>query len=818
MLKNYLLVALRTLWKHKVFTAINIAGLAIGISASLVIYLLVQYDFSFDKFHKEGDRIHRIVSRFTSPDGEEYKNSGVPVPMSNAVRTEMTGLDVVAPFYTWDGNGKVTIPTARDTKPVTYKNQEGVIFADAGYFKLLPYEWLAGSPSTALQQPYQVVLTTSSAALYFPGIKPADVIGREIYFDDTIRTSVTGIVKDLTQNTDFTFKTFIAWSTLEKADLSQGNAQTWNNTTSSSQLFIKLAAGTAVAKVENDIRNLYNKYHKRDEDDHTKTEHPLQPLQDIHFNTDYGNFDQRTAHKPTLYGLLAIGAFLLLLGAINFINLATAQASQRAKEIGIRKTLGGQKIQLILQFLSETFLVTLMATALSVIITPLLLKVFADFIPKELHFSLISHPGILLFLFVLLIIVSLLAGFYPALVLSGYKPVLVLKNQAFANTGQTRNAWLRKSLTVSQFVIAQVFIMATVLVSKQIHYAINMDMGFRKDAIVYFQTNFYDTVRTNKQVLMNKIAAIPGVAMVSLANNPPSGNSVWSSTFTYKDGKKDIQTDVQIKHADTNYIKIYQLRLLAGRNITQSDTVTQLIINETFAHILGFQQPQEAIGKTIEWSKKQLPIVGVVADFHQRSLHESIKPLAIANATGRAITLNILLHPKNSSGANWTATIKEMEKAWKSLYPEEDFNYKFFDEQIAKFYESEKQVSTLLTWATGLTIFISCLGLLGLVMYTTAFRVKEIGVRKVLGATVTQLVTLLSKDFMVLVILAFFIATPLAWLAMHQWLNNFAYRTGVSIWVFGLSAVMMILIALVTVGLQTIRAALANPVNSLRSE
>ncbi|WP_315815879.1 ABC transporter permease [Paraflavitalea speifideaquila] len=677
MFKNYLVVALRTLWKHRVFTAINIAGLSIGISASLVIYLLVQYDFSFDKFHKDGDRIYRIVSKFSSPDGEVYHNSGVPVPMGKAVANEMTGLEVVAPFYSWEGSGKVTLPSGRDAKPTTYKNQEGVIYADAGYFKLLPYEWIAGFPATALQQPYQVVLTTSNAALYFPGIKPADIIGREIYFDDTVRTSVTGIVKDLTENTDFTFKTFIALSTLEKENLSNGNAQNWGNTTSSSQLLVKLAASTRVAKVEKDIRTLYNKYNKRDEDDNTKTAHLLQPLQDIHFNTDYGNFDQRTAHKPTLYGLLAIGAFLLLLGAINFINLATAQASQRAKEIGIRKTLGGQKIQLVLQFLSETFLVTLLATALSVIITPLLLKVFADFIPKGLQFSLISHPGILLFLLLLLVIVSLLAGFYPALVLSGYKPVLVLKNQAYAHTGQTRNAWLRKSLTVSQFVIAQVFIIATVLVSKQIHYAINMDMGFRKDAIVYFQANFYDTVRTNKQVLMNKVAAIPGVAMVSLANNPPSGNSVWSSTFTYKDGKKDIQTDVQIKHADTNYIQLYQLKLLAGRNITQSDTATQLIINETFAHTLGFKQPQDAIGKYIEWSKKQFPVIGVVADFHQRSLHESIKPLAIVNATNRALTINVLLHPKNNAGSDWSASIKAMENAWKSIYPEEEFQYKF---------------------------------------------------------------------------------------------------------------------------------------------
>ncbi|NII28004.1 FtsX-like permease family protein [Pseudoflavitalea sp. X16] len=817
MIRNYLTIALRTLWKHRVFTAINMAGLAIGISASLVIYLLVQYDFSFDKFHKDGDRIYRIVSRFTSPDGQVHKNPGVPVPMADAVRNEVTGLQVVAPFHTWSAE-KISVPDSRKAKPVVHKSPEGIIFADQHYFELLQYEWVAGSGKTALQQPNQVVLSTAGAALYFPGVKPEEVVGRELYFDDNIRCTITGIVKDLTGNTDFTFKTFISYSTLDKAGIMSGDPLSWNNTSGDSQLFIKLSPGVTAGKIETAIHTLFNKHQKPGKDDNTKTAHLLQPLQDLHFNTDYRNFDQRTAHKPTLYGLLAIAAFLLLLGIINFINLATAQSSQRAKEIGIRKTLGSLKTQLVLQFLSETFLLTLMATMLSVITTPLLLKAFSGFLPAGLHFNLVQQPGILLFLLALLIGVSILAGFYPALILSGYKPILVLKNQAYANTGKTRNAWLRKSLTVSQFVIAQVFIMATILVSKQIHYAINMDMGFRKDAIVYFSTNYRDTVRTNKKVLMNKLAAIPEVAMVSLSNNPPSGNSVWSTTMIYKDGNKPIESNVQLKYADTNYIKLFRLTLLAGQNIIQSDTASQLLINKTYAHVLGFRQPQDAVGKYIEWNNKKLPVVGVVADFHQRSLHEAIKPLAISNGTNIALTINMLLHPQNDAGTVWPAAIKKMEKAWKEFYPEMDFSASFYDEQIAQFYENEQRVSTLLIWATALTIFISCLGLLGLVMYTTSVRVKEIGVRKVLGASVTQLVALLSRDFMALVLLAFVIATPVAWLGMHQWLENFAYRTSVSAWVFVLSAAIMMIITLFTLGFQTVRAALANPVKSLRSE
>ena len=816
MLKNYFTIAFRTLWKNKVFSTINILGLAIGISASLVIYLLVNYHFTFDKFEKDNNRIYRVVSNF-SFSGEAYHNSGVTVPMIPAVRKEVTGIDAVVPFRTWNGDAKISVPFNKK-EPKVFKHQQSIIFADSNYFNLVSYTWIAGSPKTSLRNPYQTVLTESNAKLYFPNLSPVQVVGKEIFFDDTIRASITGVVKDIKENTDFTFKTFMAYTTLEKTSLKPENWERWDNTNGAQQLFVKLSAGTNPLQIEKQLAQLYKKYATQDPDDHSKTWHTLQPLSDLHFNANYGGYDLPTGNKPTLYGLLAVAAFLLILGCINFINLTTAHASQRAKEIGIRKTMGSSKKQLIVQFLSETFLLTFLATVLSVVLTPLILKAFSGFIPEGLHFNLTEQPGIILFLVALMIVVTLLSGFYPALILSGYKPVLVLKNQAYSNTGKTRKVWLRKSLTISQFVIAQVFIMATILVSKQIHYSLNKDMGFKKDAIIYFNTNYYDTVQTHKAVLMDKIKAIPGIAMVSLCTNPPSSGSTWSGTMKYKDGKKEIETDVQQKFGDSNYIKLYRLKLLAGKNIATTDTVTSILINETYAHILGFQKPEQAIGKYIEWENKQRLIAGVVSNFIQKSLHEPVKPLIIGSWNNIERNFSIALQPQNEDGTAWKTTISKIEKAFKEVYSEDDFDYSFFDEDIAKYYTAEQNIGSLLKWSTALAIFISCLGLLGLVIYTTTQRTKEIGVRKVLGASVSQIVSLISKDFILLVLFAFIIAAPLAWIGMNKWLQSFAYRTEISWWIFLLGAAIMVVIALLTLGFQTIKAATANPVKSLRTE
>ncbi len=583
-------------------------------------------------------------------------------------------------------------------------------------------------------------------------------------------------------------------------------------------MLVKLTPGAVPASIGKQINALFERHHKKEPNDNSKTEYKLQPLNDIHFNGDYGTYDLPVANKATLYGLLAVAMFLLLLGCINFINLTTAYASQRSKEIGIRKTMGGSRSQLVFQFLSETFMLTFIATVLSVAITPLLLKVFSDFIPEGLHFNISSQPMIIAFLIVLVVGVTLFAGFYPSLILSKFKPVAVLKNQVNTNSGKTRSAWLRKSLTVSQLVIAQVFIMATLLVSKQIYYSLHKDMGFKKEAILYLQTNYYDTVKENKYVLLEKLKSIPEIAMVSLSNSAPSSLSTWSGTIKYKDGKKEIETDVQQKYGDTNYTKLYGLKLLAGHNLAASDTVKEFLINETYANLLGFQNPQQAVGKYLEWSNKRIPVSGVVADFNQKSLHEPIKPLIIGSWDNVERTISVALYPQDKHGTNWEKAIAKIERAFKQVYPADDFEYKFFDEDIAKYYDAEQHISGLLKWATGLAVFISCLGLFGLVIYTTTQRTKEIGVRKVLGASVSQIVTLISKDFLALVLLALVVAIPLAWLAMHKWLENFAYRTEISWWIFIAAGLSMVIISIITLGVQTIKAALANPVKSLRTE
>jgi predicted permease len=818
MLKNYLNIAVRTLLKNKVFTVINILGLSIGISASLVIYLLVNHHFSFDKFEKDSNRIYRVVSNFTFS-GQAYYNSGVSDPIAAAVKKELTGLDAVVPLRTWSGEVKVSVPAPGNNEPVRFKKQKGFAFADSNYFNMVGYSWIYGSPATAFRKPYSTVLTESYAKRYFPSLKPTEVVGKEIYLDDTIRATISGVVKDLNRNTDFTFRAFMAYNTLENTSLKPRNWTSWESTTGAQQLFIKLSPGNTTGNVEKQIARLYAKNHKKEPGDNSKTWHTLQPLHDIHFNAVYGTYDLPAAHKPTLYGLLAVAAFLLILGCINFINLTTAHTARRAKEIGIRKTMGSSKMQLVFQFLSETFLLTLTSTIVSIALMPLILKAFSGFIPEGLHFNLIEQPGIILFLMALIILVTFLSGIYPALVLSGYKPVLVLKNQAYSTVSKTRTAWLRKSLTVSQFIIAQVFIMGAILVSKQITFSLNKDLGFKKDAILFMKTNYYDTSKTRKLILAEKLRAIPGILMVSLSTNPPSNSNTWSSTMKYKDGKKEIETDVQQKFGDTNYLKLYHLKLIAGRNNNQSDTVQTLLINETYARILGFQQPEQAVGKELEWDgNRKTLIAGVVADFHQKSLHEPIQPLVIGSWTEVETCINIALQPKQPGSNLWKTTISKIEDSWKEVYPADDFEYTFFDEDLVKYYEAEQHISSLLRWATGLAIFISCLGLLGLVIYTTTQRTKEIGVRKVLGASVPDIVGLIAKEFILLVMVAFIIAAPIAWLGMNKWLENFAYRTEVSWWIFLLAGAGMIAIALFTLGFQTIKAATANPTKSLRME
>ncbi|MFT3825000.1 MAG: ABC transporter permease [Chitinophagaceae bacterium] len=815
MLKNYFITAIRTLRRNKIFSAINVLGLSVGISAALVIFLITWYEFSYDSFIRDKSDVYRVVLD-ASFNGNDGHSAGIPAPVSTAIKKEASGIELSIPVMQFQGDATATVGITRNSEKIEFKQQPGIVFTNSSYFSLLPYQWTAGTPTTVLNAPSTVVLTEKRAKEYFPSLPATDIIGKQISYNNDITATVSGVVKDLDKTTTFTAVEFISFATIAETHLQNDfMMNVWNDWMAYSQAYIKLVHGREAAGVEKQLNAIFAKYNK---DTHKDAANwialRLQPLQQVHFDNQYAGVGQRIAHKPTLYGLLLIAVFLLLSGCINFINLTTANAAERAKEIGIRKTMGSSRRQLVIQFLGETLLITTIAGLLSFFIAPVLLKAFSDFIPAGLTAALLYQPVIITFLTLLIIVVSFLSGLYPALILAGYKTVDILKSQSQVSSKETRHAWIRKTLTVSQFVIAQFFIIATVMVSKQINYSINADLGFNKEGVVTFEIP-RDTVTSHISLLLDKVKAIPEVSLAATGFLPPASEGAAFTDISYEP-VKNVNAPVQIRWGDPDYLAVYKIKLLAGRNVVASDTMKEFVINSTYAKMLGFQQPDEAIGKLLSFNNKKMPIVGVMQDFNAQSTHGSIGPLVFAGNKGHAF--HIQLKPNKANGVSWQQAIAKMQVAYKSIYPESDLKYSFFDETIARMYATEQRTASLLRWATALAITISSLGLLGLVMFTIHTRTKEIGIRKILGATVVNIVSILSKDFMKLVCIAFAVAAPIAWWATDQWLQNYVYRTSMSWWVFVLCGFSMLLITVLVLGVQTIRAAITNPVKSLRAE
>jgi putative ABC transport system permease protein len=839
MLKNYLLVAVRNFSRNKIFSGINVLGLSIGISASLVIFLIVHDAYSYDRFEKNPERLFRVVSDY-SFSSEPGHTRGVQAPLADAIHQNLSGIDNLVCFRYFSpeklsiensASSSTNLPVKEKTsgkntsanssgKPTILKYQKHIIFADANYFDMLPYRWIAGNKKTALNQEGQVVLSESRAKIYFPNLSFADMLGRSIVYQDSIAARVSGIVADLDQQgkTDFNFLEFISLNTILKNSNLQKKMEwnDWGATTSDQQLYLQLGGNTTVSSVEKRLQAFFDKNQGDNAKKNNSTwTYRLQPLDDIHFNSHYGNFDSPIASKSMLLGLALAAAFLIGIACINFINLTTANAAQRAKEIGVRKTMGSSRGQLMLQFLGETFLITGMATILSAALTPTIGKLFSSFIPEGVSFSMTS-PFVLTFLGILLVSVTLLAGFYPAWVLSSTNAVGVLKNQAYVGTNQTRRVWLRKGLTVSQFVIAQFFVIGAMMVSKQIHFMLSKDLGFSKQAILSINYPSSDHSTAHKKFVLHEMSQITGVQKAVQANDLPSSYGWWTWGIDYIDGKKPVQNAiVEMKSGTEGWLDLLKIRLTGGRDLHPADTINEILINETYLHMLGFKQPADILGKTLKMDDKVVPVVGVFHDFHAHPLNYKIAPMAFVRYAEQN---RLMLVSLPADPSRWPNIIADMKKTFAAAYPGEEFHYDFLDDSIKNAYGSVQQTSTLLQWATSLTILISCLGLLGLVIYTTTHRRKEIGIRKVLGASVTQITTLLSKDFIKLVAFAFLIATPLAWWAIHTWLNDFVFRTSVSWWIFALSGIGMIFVALLTLSVQTMRTAMANPVKSLRSE
>ncbi|WP_298898556.1 ABC transporter permease [uncultured Psychroserpens sp.] len=815
MIKNYFKIAWRNIMKHKVFSLINVIGLTIGLSASFVIGLMVFYDSTFDTFHKDGDRIYRVVTDFKTPEGEFY-NSGVTLALEDAIKDNLN-FETVSSFYI---ESPAKVENKANNSEFEWPNF--VIFTDQNYFEIFDYKFLAGDKAQVLSQPNTVVLSENRAADYFPEMKPSEIIGKTLVYNDSLNITVTGIVENFKRRTDLVFEEFISQPTLLQTHLRENILdKNWNNTNSSSQLIVKVRESANLEDIQKQFddltiehRGVYaKKYNQR-------RIFKLQALSDIHFNDNYGVYDwtKAQANKSLLTNLALVALFLLLLGCINFINLNTAQASQRAKEIGIRKTLGSSSKQLIGQFMGETFVLVLISALLSLFLSKWFISVFSDFIPEGLGFELFKSPLIILCMIVLLIVVTFLSGFYPALVLSRFNTVSVLKNHLQVGQNKVK---LRKYLTIFQFTIAQVFIIAALLVGKQINYLLSKDMGFKTNAVVTIYSPRAESEISKKEIYAKKLSAIPQIKEISIGGSQPASFSTNTSNISYLDGEKEVTSELQFIHGDTNYLDVFELNLLAGR-VYRNDTIRELVINETFLKTLGFKTPNEALGKNILLNEENIPIVGVMADFHQSSLKSPIEPMALIGDWNRSRFSQfraVHVSFKNESSEDLKSTLSKIEDAYKTVYSEiGDYRLMFMDEMVQKFYKREQKISKLLNWATGLSILISCLGLLGLVIYTTNRRVKEIGVRKVLGASLLQINTLLCKEFLILVAIAFIVASPIAWYGINSWLQDFTYKTSISFWVFLISGCAMILFALIVISAKTLQAANANPVNSLRSE
>jgi putative ABC transport system permease protein len=825
MLKNCFTVAWRNIKKNKFFTFINVLGLSLGLCSCLVIYLSYQFELSFDKFHPHKERIYRITSHLES---DRPPAARIPPPIPAELRKEITGVSAISctyPYYVKSTiRGKNNKITAFDSQVEGTDNVRFVL-TDSNYFSIFTYKWLVGSAASSLDHPFEVVLSESQARRYFGAGPLGEMIGKEVVYDDSIQARVSGIVQDWNKNTDFPYTDFISLSTARGSRLknrfqpdnpnsARGNAWVWS--------FVRLSDNTTPGMVSAQFRTFVASHFPTSPLDSLRL--ALQPLGNIHFDTSYRGDDIRKASLPTLHGIMAIAVFILLIAIINFINLSTAQSVHRSREIGVRKVMGSSRAGIILQFLTESFLLTLFAMCLALLMINPVLFVFRDFLPPGLNFDPLA-PYTLLFFLAGTIFTAVLAGLYPAKVLSSYLPVLTLRGAGDYKGGD--RWWLRKSLIVFQFTLSLLFVIGTFIVGKQVNYMLTTDPGFKTDAILDVLTNWKEDSRKIR-IFEEKAKQLPGITQIVRQAGPPSGWGRAMMNIKYK-GREEIDLKVSVQRGNEDFIPFYQMRLVAGRNLLHSDSLREVVINETYCRALGFKHPGEAIGKflyqdTGGGGEKACPIVGVVADFHDASFHEAIGPVVIEHDPVNELSLGIKLASIGLQAGKVHHTLDELETIWKEVYPKTALNpnnafyFRFLDETINSFYEDEKKLSFLLKLSMIVSTFLACIGLLGIAIFTTEKRMKEIGIRKILGAGVLNITTMLLRDFVVLVILSVLLSSPIAWYFLHRWLQDFSYRIVIPWWIFPLAGFCTIGIVLLTVGLQVIKAALTNPVKNLRIE
>ncbi len=799
MLKNYLKTAWQNLRSHKSYVAMNTIGLAVGIAACLLIFLLIQYETSFDNFHNNKERIYRVVAATKTRNGMHY-SQGSAFPVAEALRIDYPQLEHVARIYGRD-NQQITLLNDKANAPQK-KFKENVFFAEPEFFDIFNFPLLSGDSKTALSEINTAVITQETAEKYFGDWHEA--IGKFIKYNNDEVCKVTGVLKNIPANTDFPLKVVLSF----KNTAGEDGSTDWSNQDGSLNTFLVLPKNMPYRQFDNNLKSFVKKYTPTEYANHG---YILQPLINIHYQGEFGTYRGTTFSKVLITALSSIGLFLLIIACINFINLATAQAVNRSKEVGIRKVLGSSKKQLIIQFLSETFLITLASVVIAIVFAIIALPVLNNLLQISLGIQ-VSLP-LIAFLFSIIIIVTFLSGFYPAIVLSGFNPIKVLKSK-FTNKS-AGGLSMRRALVVFQFTVAQTLIIGTLIVVRQMDFFQNASMGFDKEAIVLVPMA-NDSARLSKmEVLKTQLLQQAGIKNVSLSTFSPMDNAGWDGDFKFDNATKKSDFNPDFKWADADYFKTYNIQFIAGRPYYPADSVNGFVVNELMVKKLGFKNPEDILGKRINIFDGTIvaPVVGVVKDFNGSSLKKGMKPVALGSWKLVYRVFNIKIEPQQAK-----QTLAAIEKLWNKTYPDFVYEYQFLDEKIASFYKQENQLSELFKIFASIAIFISCLGLHGFVSFMAEQRTKEVGIRKVLGASVSGIVYLFSKEFTLLIGISFLIATPLAYFFMHKWLQHFAYRIDIGVGIFLLTILISEMIAWLTVGYQAIKAAIANPVTSLRSE
>lgn len=792
MLKNYFTTAIRYLWKQKGFSIINLIGLTIGMSVCYFALLFVHFELSYDTYHEKADRIYRLVTDIKTDHGTDQLSS--TATMAPAIQ---------AAFPEVQASTRIFLDYLIIQKGEEQYGEEKIAYADSSVFSVFTFPLTIGNSAKSLNAPYSVILSETSARKYFGEENP---LGKTLKVNGKEEATVTGIMKDIPDNSHFKVNMLFSMSTL---------GEEWMQ--NSKRFFFY----TYLLLPENqDATALEGKFPAfvKDHIDESKGKYSLalEPLKTVYLDgkpRGSKTGSSVSGNRSHVYIFSFVAAFVLFIACFNFINLTTALSIQRAKEIGVRKVLGTTKALLVFQFLIEALVLALTSFVLSIVVCSLFLPYFNDLAGKTVSVSVFQNPGNLGILLMISVIIGLLSGIYPAFFLSRFQPVSILKG-GFISV--TKGIAFRKALVITQFSISIILIVATIVVYSQLHFMQNQKLGFKKDHMLVIDFQYDDKITSHEETIKDQLTKIPGITTATISSSIPGrSNHIYPTKLENKSSDmQDFQLDTYF--VDYDFLKQYQIPVIAGRAFSKqfgSDLRETILINEAAVKSLGYANPQEVIGKRFSQLNVNGLVIGVVKDFHFRSFQEQVQPLMLRVSPGffTFLTLNV-------SGENMPERIQQLEKKWKQVVPDLPLIYFFADEAYNNQYRDEQRFGKLFIGFAAFAILISCLGLFGLSAFSITRRTREVGVRKVMGASVSGIVGLLSLDFIKLVFVAILIASPIAWYAMNRWLLEFAYRIEISPWFFALAGFMAMIIAVTTVSFQAIKAALMNPVKSLRSE